>query len=367
MTPAEILRQAENIKNVLRSFASGGDARYKISVAYANGLTNGDAVVAKARKKQSEATFITRFEAKLDELVHSPDVAKIAVEIGDGAGRNTSTYTIVLQEAYSQGGQLQVTHHVEGGEAGDGGERSALSNPPKGMFGGLGDLLTLLGYDNGLNGTSSPADNLGAVLSIRDQRIREEYDRRDAMREREQIGKERDEAKAEAARLKTELESAQRKIERLQSQLGDAQEENEELQKLKPENSVLGLSLTELGSTLLAKGLQKSVRANAGLIGKLMGVDKETMLGMIDEQGSETDTTPVATEEPAVEVEGVEVEEAKGEKVENDPITRWSKQIAEYVRRLAPENMRMFSVVCDHVLRDEESLKEIYEQITAEA
>ncbi len=119
---------------------------------------------------------------------------------------------------------------------------------------------------------------------------------------------ERDEARREAEELRKQIEELRTKIDDMQKQMEELQDENTELQKLRPKNSMLGISISELGSTLLAKGLQKTVRANAGLIGKLMGVDKDTMLGMIDGKGEQTDNVPSVEEviTPSAEVEAVE-------------------------------------------------------------
>ncbi|MBR6249754.1 MAG: hypothetical protein IKR17_00990, partial [Bacteroidales bacterium] len=164
---------------------------------------------------------------------------------------------------------------------------------------GLGSLETLMGIAfGGLAGTQE-GSAVNAMFGVRDQLVRNEFERKaDLMRqdyERKQTEREinelkesRDNYRKRVEELERQNEAMSREIRDKNDELEDAESRIEELERMKPEASIAGVALTGVG----AKIAETLLLRHAGTVGKLFGVEKEAMLGMLTDDLNEQPETP---------------------------------------------------------------------------
>ena len=164
-----------------------------------------------------------------------------------------------------------------------------------------------------------PTDNLaagdaqgmlfGAALNLNKQNLEREFnDKVNAIERRHEVdeynrklGEAGEKARQQEARIR-ELEGEKSKLEKeldkAYDQIDKAAEELRMRESLRPENSVMGVSLAGLGSMIA----QNVIRANAGVIGKLMGMPDGQLAGMLDAQAGQACQAAEAAQPPAPEV-----------------------------------------------------------------
>lgn len=160
-----------------------------------------------------------------------------------------------------------------------------------------------------------PTDNLaagdahemlfGAALCLNRRNLEREFnDKVSAIERRHEVdeynrklGEAGEKARQQEARI-SELECEKSKLEKeldkAYDQIDKATEELRLRESLRPENSVMGVSLAGLGSMIA----QNVIRANAGVIGRLMGMPDGQLAGMLDAQAGRQET-PAGTAPPS--------------------------------------------------------------------
>ncbi len=297
------------IENVKALSLTGGRIRYFISVFNPSisdkpvevfkGSNADNTNLAQPQDWNYGAQMADKFAEHLNAAVSNPSNVKVGVIIKGGGGEEKGKFTITLRDEYGefpmQDYDRNITPHTS--------EAQPQQPQPQTMQ-GLGSLNELLGMAfGGLNGTQE-GGGLGAILGVRDQLIRNEYDRRDMQRqyqhEREadnlrleferkntqkqidDLRTERDQYKKECDQLKGELNSAEATIKSKDAEIAKMNTRVDELEAMKPEASIAGVALTGVGARIAETLLLK----HAGTVGKLFGVGKDEMLGMLTEDNT---------------------------------------------------------------------------------
>lgn len=321
---AMINKQVEDICGTVESLNRAGRIRYSMHVL---NPTLGHEPVQQHRGSNADnneqavpqnwyygSEMPTKFREQLTELVNNPSVAKIFIDIKDGASQQKAKFEIVLRDEYTNypqpQQQMQPAQPTQQPAQPMGGSIFGMDN--------MNDFFTAM--FGGLSGTER--SGLGAVIGFRDQLVKNEYERRDAEREHlagiervrneyerkeldrqlADVRKERDDAKSQVRELEEKLRRAERDIEKKEDEIYDLEEKVTELEKMKPEHSLMGVSLTGIGT----KVVETLAMKHAGTLGKLLGVDKESMLGMLQADNEEPMPMPQQSEQCTVTMDGDE-------------------------------------------------------------
>ncbi len=254
------------------------------------------------------------FEEDLMKEISNEDLMKVEVEMK--VSGHTETYPILLREdALEETEEDDNEESMSVEDVRDLVRQELEAQQPKSdpLSGSMNALNDLLGQCfGGLSGVKE--GGLGAVLALRDSMLKtnyetqlkgitDAYEKKEQERRTEELRNERDEYKGKCKELEDQLRKAERALERKEDECSDLEERIEELEKMKPEHSIAGVALTGIAS----KALESLALRHAGTIGKLMGVDKDAMLGMLmadNQDVAEAAVTP-QNEAPAAVV-GVE-------------------------------------------------------------
>lgn len=278
------------ISNVSALAASGSRIRYYIfvfnpsisdkAIEVYRGSNADNATLEKPQDWYYGERMGEKFAEQLNTVVSNPSNVKVAVTIKDGSNNVKGQYNITLQEQYENFRMQDPDSAVVPQQQQQPQQQNSLQ--------GLGSLNELLGMAfGGLSGTQE-GSGLGAILGVRDQllrnhydrevdSIRQDYERKQNEREIDELRKERDNYRKKVEELNRECDDLKREFDNQTRELEDAEERIEELEKMKPEASVAGVALTGIASQVAETLLLR----HSGTIGKLFNVDKDAMLGML--------------------------------------------------------------------------------------
>lgn len=277
------------------------------------------------------------FRENMQRVFENPDVASVEVNIYSGISpraklQNTETVRVrqnqhfpIVNYNMPQPKERIVTEKQEP-------EQSQQQAPPQNSgLNGFDMLMGVLGIEvpqDGLGGINA-GQTLKSMLNFRDGILTDRLSMTEKIKEIAELKLKMDELIKQNEALTTENNELYDDYEKLENELKELEEENERLQKYKPENSLLGVSLTQLGSAILEKTLINTVKNRPGLASGLLGVDSATLLSMLEEQPKVTQTTDV----PEVEISGINsnlTPEREQELAIIEKLTAWLKQLSRH-------------------------------------
>ncbi len=394
METSQIVKQIDNIKSTYRCRAPRG-AKYRIDVLWTYDVAAGDKLFVSgesAKDGDTEAleASIDDFNAKLDELSRNDAVGRLTVKITDLNRRNPECYTVVLREAYAS---YPVRVQTEMGKRPTAAEEQQVMmvRPQErhaSPFGGLGSILGLLAGDMGGLGdvndgeASKELQGLHALLNFRDQRKDEQYARAKLTERNESLEQQLREAQEREAQLKAamkaqeekftrELDAARQELRKMEEAMEDLKSDNEEmterLHKANPDNSIFGVSMSQLGGRIAHAALENFARSHAGLVGSLMGVGKDQFLGMLDERNYQQedengDTDDENAPEVSVDMDGADDEALPATEPARaqDPISTYTDSLAQWLRNADDNTRNKFTAIIQEIAKDSNALDDVY-------
>lgn len=269
-----------------------------------------------------------QFAEQLDTLQGNDNIALIRVSARDSRGKTLLTSDIKIKPQFADApvyaqpqpdnGQCVAVPQQPAAQAAQPAQAAAMPRLDlRSIFGLLGvDVSQLDGLD------TDPMGGLGAVLAYRDRAIEKKFEDRERERNYERLLDECRELKAEIRRLTDDTAAKSKEITQLRADIEDYEDQIAELEKLKPENSVAGVAI----SGLLASAGQALLRRNAGLLGRLLGVDRDSMLGMLD---ADTDAPDAPAAQAPAAQPSVEVEPEDERTPDIDSVRSWLRNIPD--------------------------------------
>lgn len=257
------------------------------------------------------------FAQQLDTLLSNDNIAVIRITARDSRGKQLLCSDLKIKPMFADGAIAQPQQAEEKHQA------AILQQQPmpQSQF-DLRGVLGLLGVDTASLGTTDdPIGGLGAVLSYRDKMIEKRFEERDRNIELTRLSDECRELKAQIKQLTDETLAKSKEIEQLKDDINDYDLQVAELEKLRPENSIAGVALTGL----LASAGQSLLKRNAGLLGRLMGIDKDSMLGMLDNTNDEETAAPRQT----VNAADIDIEPQDARSADIDSIKNFMRQVSD--------------------------------------
>lgn len=227
---------------------------------------------------KGEISCTKQIQSILETLLNNKNVVNIRVVLKTMNGKVISESNLPLKSAYGENSQVFIpTRQKEIKE-----EQPKINGESNNMT--LYNILTLMGFDtSGLNGIDDPINGLGAIMNIREKQIEKRYEERDRQNRYEQLVVEKAKIEEKYDELQKQYNSLVKENEKLYDKIDVLEEDIESLEKLKPENSIAGVSI--VGA--LTNVAENMLRKHAGTIGNLLGTDKETMLGMLDNDNNQ--------------------------------------------------------------------------------
>lgn len=302
------LKKYERIFETMRDWDNEGQ-RYGFEILFETLQEPGHIKMATAKR----ITGASLFKEKMQRFFENKDIATVTVKIHSGVNNRAKTLSIETLRINQAPNVPIINYNVPE-------KKTALPqttyissnqqvvpepshNTANNGLDGSGLLLGVLGVEipqGGLNGPNG-AETLQSMLTFRDNIIATKL----SISEKDKEIAELKAKNTELLRLSEEKDKAintlNSNFEKLENNLLDLQDENDKLMKLKPENSLLGISLTGLGSAILEKAAINIIKSRPKLVGGLLGVDSETVLGLLNvEQTNET--TPNAHQHDDVEI-----------------------------------------------------------------
>ena len=190
-----------------------------------------------------------------------------------------------------------------------------------------GDFLKLLGFnaETSLNGfENKELGGLGAIMAVREQNLKNEF-RQEREREKyENLLVEKSKLEEELKGVKKELDEERDYTAELEEQIDDLTDQIEQLEKLKPENSLAGVSLVGAG----IKIVENLARKHASFVGGLAGMSGDDFKKMLEND----DRAAVEQTSTAEQVNDVEVEP-----VADDPRSKKIAEIDKFMRSLTDQ------------------------------
>lgn len=393
MEASQIAKKLDNIKNTFMARASRG-CRYRIDVLWTDEAEVGDKFYVQDEVNPDEGEeaaneAVGKFSGYLDELQRNDNVGRLTVKLTNRGGRNAETYTIVLREAYAAYPRtvnvVELTHPKA--------QQTEARQPQASPFGGLGSILGVLAGD-GAGALGAVDDNsqqgkelrgLRALLDFRDQRKEEQFEKVRMSERNAALEAKLKEAEERAAKLAADLETSRKQmretmdnnakeIASLKDKIEGLEDDNSEMEeavrKVNPANSFLGVSLSQLGGSIVSAAAEHLARSHAGFLGSLLGVDKDQFLGMLDERAYQRNQTAAqrdeADDDDAPEVT-VDMDGADGEAQPvaeparaQDPISTYTDSLAQWLRNADDGTRNKFTAIIQEIAKDSDALDDVY-------
>lgn len=290
-------------------------------------------------------TGIETFINAVDSLQQLPNCANIRVvaysgqtgkkelfsEIIEINGKKTNIYSYFLSSQETRKNSVSSNH----------------SEQQKGF--GATDLLGAILGQPGLSGT----DAIHGLLSIRDERIVNQF-------ERKELEQKLLEAQLREKNLEEKIKNLEKKnatIENENEELSDTLDELErkiaELEKLKPQNSLLGVSLTGIASTVAENIIKKIVLSNPDAVANILGTDKKMLHGLFEQQVEQNNNQHNDNSE--IEIEEVELSTERKQELEV------IDKITEYLKTLDRKQLGYVQNIVYLWLQDVDTIQLMYE------
>ena len=353
-SPYEIVNMAESLKTQCAEFNTKRFTYciYVVDTRFGEQFT---LVVPKTSNKDCEDTICEMFSSQLDSYVNNPSIAAVKVEFRAGNGVMLATREIWLRKKEYSSAPIIVQSPQDNHSFEE--KREPQSQPINQQptqqqsdiysVKAIEGFATLLGLDipQGLDG-ASPISGLGAILSLRDQRITEKFEQQRKQERYEElvVEKARLEAKLEQnekdfIQLQREKQKQSEEIEDLTDEIEDLKEQ---IERLDPTKTLLGMSISSLGSNILLNGVKKLSKP----ISALAGVDEQVLLNLLDN----TDTIE------AVPPEQPQIEESARE--------QYIKATGQFIEALTDEQFAKFWKILEIIAADRNKISDIYEWLT---
>lgn len=230
----------------------------------------------------------------IETLLNNNNIVKIRVVLKTLNGRVINESELVIKPTYGSSPVFYAPQKIDSKPIEPTPQNVSQNNANPNM--NLYNILTLMGFDaSKLNGVDDPINGLGAIMDIREKQIEKRYEDREKQNRYEQLIVEKAKVEEKYEELAKQYQALEKENDKLNDKIDELEEDIEELEKLKPENSLAGVSI--VGA--LTNVAENMLRRHAGTVGKLLGTDKETMLGMLDSDNH--------AEQPQEIVENVEV------------------------------------------------------------
>lgn len=344
----EINSQRKSVLDAYRAADSNGVACYEMFVVNPILSSEPHSMFRGNNRELGKGSSYCTFEEHLDTLLDNPDIASIRVKIwGQKKSDEKADLTITIRTPYNDRG---VVRYYEQQVPTQEKEKPASSvqqtSSQHSDINSVQSLISLLGLgglvDGGLGSINQDATGgLCAILDVRDKLKEQEFERirqdERSLIAKQSLANKDEEIAALKAQIRTlndsynsrlleyqrQLEENNRLMKKMQERCDEAEAE---IERVNPNNSVFGVAL----SGLLANCGQMLIRRNAGLLGGLMGIDKDTITAMLDGSDDTSDSeepnsiSPEAA--PVVEVQvaqptdiiAPEVIQISTDKIENE-------------------------------------------------
>lgn len=338
---AKIKQEIDNIIDCVRSLSQSGKTKYKVSVfkvgmspddnwlVFGRGSDTDNAEVTKEQKCNFGSEMIDHLIDDLNKVTSDDSVAQVKVEVYNGKNVVVNTFKVNLKSM----DKMPVPAPAS--------SPSPIQEQPAiqglGGIGGINDLLSAA--FGGLSGVEQ--SGIGSIIQVRDQLVRNEYEKRDMQRDWEQrslheklgaITVERDGLNRDVAALAAKVKALEAEIEKKEDKIYELEDQVEELEKMKPENSIAGVAM----SGLLTGVANNLLMSHAGTIGKLFGVDKGAMLGMLQADAQESIPQPQQPQQP------IEPCVVSGVDEDNSPRAEEKRNLAMLVDSFSDEEFAAF-------------------------
>jgi len=281
------LNVLKSIEDKLDSWETDGEQPIYFTVAYDTHDNPRDFNVYNLNARKTGAKALRDIISKVEQIVNSRCIKITYYRTGrsrDVLGSDIFPLKNYKMESISIIDKPEVT------------KQPAVSQPNPSPIQGMDFIGAILGMNSSLNG----ADALNGILEFRDKQIMAKFESQDKDKTIAQL-------QLENKLLAEKLQESERKYNELdeenESLLGDLDElvaTNATLQKYIPENSRLGVSMVQVGSSILNGVLKGVIHRNPEVVAKLFGTDAQTLKGMFD-------GTPQATPQPVIESPAVSV------------------------------------------------------------
>lgn len=237
------------------------------------------------------ATGVDGFVRLINSLNELPNCAKIHVTVYSGrTGKKLLLSEVMVVRTYIAPYPMQPPPQPQPAPK----QLQQQPQPqPQQQMAGLDLLGVLFGTPSGGLGAT---DVIQGALAIRDERLTAQFERKDLERDIAQL-------KLDKELLQSRLNEAEKRNTTLDTEngtLADKLDEYEQtindLKKYVPENSVLGVSLSALGSSILSGFVKKVVSRNPQGVANLLGTDVASLGSLFGVDAPEADEhTPTAT------------------------------------------------------------------------
>ena len=318
-----IEKKVQDIMQTVRALANGNRIFYSLSV-FSPSISSKPIELYRGTNATSESKFmpkeqcygdrmVEQLESDIRSAVENTSNVRIDLKIKDGKRADVADFQIVLREEYSDNTYTQPAPQPQIIAPQPAPQQQQRQETIQGL-GSLNELInTAFG---GLGGVES--QGLGAIMGVRDQLLRTEFEQRDTQRahdyERRDLQRKIDEANAANERLQKQLDEQAAQLKALAELTEQNRSLKEQVAEYERKNSpsIAGIAL----SGVAARAADMLFMKHAGTIGRLFGVDKDTMLGMLagDEEEEEQPQPQQqyyqqpAAEQPTVTVEGADDE-----------------------------------------------------------
>lgn len=214
--------------------------------------------------------------------------------------------------------------------------------------------MDLIGAVLGAPGLSG-VDALHGLLQFRDERLETRYKILELEKEIAQLRLEKSRLEDNVSDRDEQIQELESDIEEMEGQLSILGAENERLQKYVPENSKIGISLTQLGSAVLTNFAKKVVTNQPDKVARILGTDSQTLLGLFDQAPTEPQQI---RETQSVNIEAVEEEEISDERKQQLQVI---DGITGFLKSLDHNNLAYAQRIVNLWYKDIESIKWMFE------
>ena len=278
------------------------------------------------------------FSDKMQRLFENTEVAVVEINIYSGTSSrakllNTETIRVrqnsnapIVTYSPPQPKERKVTERAEP-------QQTQQQAPPQNSgLNGFDVLMGVLGIEVSQDGLGSvnAGETLKSMLNFRDGILTQRLSIAEKDKEIADLKLKIEEILKQNKLLTSENEKLFKNYEKLEGEIQVLEDENIDLQKYKPENSLLGISLTQLGSAILEKTAINMVKNRPNFVSGLFGIDSATLLGLLSDEEQPAPSAQTV-ETPDVEISGINdnlTSERKQELAVIEQITKWLKQLS---------------------------------------
>lgn len=265
-----------------------------------------------ASKKQSQIEdIVSEFKNDIDGVLRMKPLVAVRIVVFSGNKRKQHAEFIwqlmTPERRYVEDVSYAAIHNNTQEEPEEHPQQPLVNQPPQQQFGiptnAMTGVLQLMGFNTkGLNGPEEDNNTfagLGMIMGVRDQNMRNEYERKDIEKKNQELQIEKAKLEAKISELQKEITSDDTYIEELETKIEELNEQISGLEKLKPEYSIAGVSLVGV----LSKAAENLLKRHSDLVGSLAGVDGEYIRKALEKPEEIPAQQQQQTATPAADVE----------------------------------------------------------------